>query len=71
MSLRDQGIEDDNVSIGRERRAHILSDHDGGVGRGRGIYNVYKGLKTATEAAGARRRARGIYNNNGCVDGRR
>ena len=47
-----------------------LEEQDGPAdSRGQGIYDVSKGSETTTEAAGARRRARWIYNGNGCVDG--
>ena len=72
MCLRDQGIDnDDGGGVFRVRRACGLSDNNGGVVRGRGIYNASEGFDTTTEAARDRRRARGIYNNNGSVGGGR
>ena len=50
MCLRDQGIDDDNSAVERIRRARILSNDNGGVGRGQGIYDASKILETTTEA---------------------
>ena len=69
MRLRAQGIDDNNGVVGRVRRAHRISNEDGGVGRGRGIYDASKGSETRTEAAVARQRSRGIYNDDGDVGG--
>ena len=49
--LRDHGIDDNNVGVGRVRRARGLSDNDGGVGRGRVIDDMSEVLETTTEAA--------------------
>ena len=51
MCLRDQGIDEYDSIIDRERRACRLSDDDGDVGRGRGIHDASKGLETTTEAS--------------------
>ena len=69
VCLQDQGIDDDNNSVGILRRGLGLSNDDGGVGRGRGISNASKVLETTTEAAGDRRRAQGIYDSDGGVQG--
>ena len=58
MCLRAQGIDNNNCSAGRVRRERGLSDDDGGVDRGQGIYNASKGLETTAEAAGDRRRTK-------------
>ena len=71
VCLRDQGIEENDGGIGRVRWARGLSDGNGGVVRGREIYDVSKGSDTTTEAAGARKIARGIYDNDGGVVGAR
>ena len=72
MCLRAQGIGDDNDGgVGRVIRARRLSDNDGGVGRGGGIYDASEGPETTTEAAGARRQAQGIYDNDRGVGGGR
>ena len=64
MHLRDQGIENDDDGGGRVRRADRISDENGGVGRGGGIYNASRVLETKTEAAVARRRDQIIYDGN-------
>ena len=61
MCLRDQGIDDDDGGVGRVIRARRLSNDNGGVGRERGIDDASKGSETMTEAAGARRGSRVIY----------
>ena len=71
MCLRAQGIDDNDVGVGRVRRGCGISDNDGGVGRGRGICDVSKALETATESTGDRRRAQGIYNDDGGIGGGR
>ena len=50
MYLQDQGIDYDNGSVGRVRRAHIISNDDGGVGRRQVIDSASKGLDTTTAA---------------------
>ena len=40
VCLRAQGIDDDDSVVDRVRRAWGLSKDDGGVNRGRGIYDV-------------------------------
>ena len=67
MHLWAQVIDDDDGSVSRVIRDRGLSDDNGGVVRGRGMYDVSKGLETTTEAAVARQRARGIYDNDGGV----
>ena len=52
MCLWPQGIDDNDNSVGRVRRARGLSDNDGGVGIGRGIDGAFEGSETTTEAAG-------------------
>ena len=54
MRLRAQGIDDNDSGVGRLRQTCGLSDDDGGVGTGQGIYNTSEGLETMTEAAGLR-----------------
>ena len=61
MCLRDQGVDDNNGEVRSVRRARGLSNDDGGVGRGRVIYDASKGLETMMGAAGDRRRARVVY----------
>ena len=58
-------------SGGRGRQAWGISDNNGGVSGGRGIYYVSERSETTTEAVGARRRAQGIYDNNEGVGGGR
>ena len=67
--LRDQGTDDNNDGDGRVRRDRGLGNDEGGVGRGQGIYNLSKESDTTTEAAGARRRPRGMYDNDRGVGG--
>ena len=57
MRLRDQGIDDYDGGVGRVRLARGISDNNGGVRRGHGIYYVSEGSETTAEAAVARRRA--------------
>ena len=71
MCLRVEGIGNDVGGVDRVRRATGLSDDDRGVGRGRGICNMNEGSETTAEAAGYRRRAKGIYNHDGGVEGGR
>ena len=63
MCLRDHGIDNDDGVVGRVRRSLRLSDNEGGVGRVQGIDDASEGLETTAEAAGDRRRSRGIYDN--------
>ena len=69
MCLRAQGIDKDNGNIGRRKRSQGISGDDGGVGRGQGIDESSGGLETKTEAAGDRRWAQGIYDNDVGVGG--
>ena len=71
MCLQDQVIDDNNGGVSRVSWARRLSDNDGGVGRGQGICDAYKGSETTTEAAGARRWDRVIYNGGEGVGGGR
>ena len=71
MCLRAQVIDNNKRGVGRVRRARGLRNNDVGFGRGQGMHNASKGSETMNEAAGARRRDRGIYNNNGSVGGGR
>ena len=71
MCIRAQGIDNNNGGVGKVRWACVISDNDGGFIRGRGIHNAPKGLETTTEAAGDRRRAQGIYDDNGSFGGGR
>ena len=71
MCLRAEGIDNNEGGVGRVRRYKGLSDSDGGVGRGRGIRDASKGLETTTEAAGDRRWAQGIYDDDIGVEGGR
>ena len=71
VRLQDQGIDNNNSSVGRVRRARGISDDDWGVVIGRVIYDASKGLETTTEAAGARRPAQVIYNDDRGVGGGR
>ena len=50
VGLQTQGIDDDNGVFDRVRRARVISDNDGGVGRGHGIYDVSEGSETTTDA---------------------
>ena len=68
MRVWGKGIDDED-GAGRLRQARGISDDDGGVSRGRGIYDASKRLETTMEAAGAIRRARGIYYNDGGIGG--
>ena len=71
VCLRAEGIDNNNGGVRRVRLSKGLSNDDGGVGRGRGIRDASKESETTTEAAGARRQARGIYNIYVGVKGRR
>ena len=71
MCLKAQVIDDGDGGFGRLIRTRRLSNDNGGVRRGRGKRNTSKGLETTTEAAGAQRRAQGIYDGNGCIGGER
>ena len=71
MSLKAQGIDNNDSVIGRVRRACVLSDDDGGVGRRQGIRNASEGLETTTETEGGRRRDQGIYDGDRGVGGGR
>ena len=51
VCLRSQGIDDNNGVVNRVRQARGLIDDDGGVRRGRGIYNASEGLETTIEAS--------------------
>ena len=48
VCLRAQGIDNDDVGVGRVRRARGISDNDRGVGRGKEIRDVSEGLETTT-----------------------
>ena len=61
VRLQDQGIDNDDDGGGRVRRADRISDDNGGVGRGRGIYDASRGLETTTEAVRARQQDQVIY----------
>ena len=52
-------------------RAQLIDNDNGGVGKGRGIDDASKVLETTTEAAGARQRAQGIYDDDRGVGGGR
>ena len=69
MCLQAQGIDDDDGRVGRVRRSHRLSDNNGGVGRGQGIYNASEGSDTTAEATETKPWAQGIYDNDGGVGG--
>ena len=71
VCLQARGIDNDNGGVVRVRRASRLSNYNGGIGRGRGIRNASEGPETTTEAAGARRRSRGIYDDDRGVGGGR
>ena len=71
VRLRAQDIDNDNGGVGRVRRACGLSNNGGGVGRGQGIYEAIKRSQTATEAAGTRQQAQGIYDKDRGIGGGR
>ena len=71
MHLQTQYFDDDDGSVGRVRRARGISNNNRGIERGRGIYDVSEGSETTTDAAGARRRFQGIYDDVGGVSGGR
>ena len=71
VCLRAEVIENDDGGVGRVRQAKGLSDNDVGIRRRRGIRDASEGSETMAEAAGDRRRAQGIYNNDGGVEGGR
>ena len=71
LCLRDQGIDNNDGGVGRLRSSSGLSDVGGGVIRRRVICDASKWSVTMTEAAGARRQAQGIYDNDRSVGGRR
>ena len=62
VSLRAQGIDNNDGIVGRVRWAWGLSNDDVGVGRGRGIYDMFKASETTTEVSGARQRPQRLYN---------
>ena len=64
MRLQDRGIDDNNISVGRVIRSLGISDNNVGVGRGRRIDDASEVSEITTEAGRARKRARGIYDNN-------
>ena len=51
MCSRAQGIGGNNSVVDRVRQARGISNDDGGVGRGQGIDDATKGMKTTTEAS--------------------
>ena len=69
MCLRSEGIDNDVGGVGRVRHDKGLSNNNGGVGRGRVISDTSEVLETKTEAAGDRRQAQGIYDDDGNVGG--
>ena len=69
MFLQAQGIDNNYRSVSRVSWSHGLSNNDGGVRRGQGICDAYEGLETTPKAAGDRKRAQGIYDNDGGVGG--
>ena len=71
MCLQAQVIDDDDGGLSGGIRDQGLSDNNGGVGGGRGIYDASELLETTAEAAGARQRVQGIYNNDGGFGRRR
>ena len=50
MCLRAQGIDNENIIVGRVRQARRLSDNNGCIGRGQGIDYASDGSDTKTEA---------------------
>ena len=71
MCLLAEGIENNDIGVGRVRWSKGLSDGYGCVIRGRGIRDASEGSETTTEAAGSRQQARLIYDNYGGVGGGR
>ena len=69
MCLRAEGIDENDGGVRRVRRAEGLSGDNRGVVRGREIRDASKGSEKTTEAEGARRRARGIYDGDGGIGG--
>ena len=69
MCLRSQGIDDDNGDVDGGIWSQVLRNNDGGVGGGREIHDTSEGSETMPEAEGDQRRDRGIYDNDGGVDG--
>ena len=69
MFLLAEDIDDVDGGFRTVRRSKVIRDNDGCVGRGRGVHDASKGMETTTEAAGDRRRDRGIYGNDGGVLG--
>ena len=67
MCLRSQGIDDSDGGIGIGRRSWGLSDDNRGVGGERGIDSASERSEKTADTMGARRRARGIYDNDGGV----
>ena len=51
MCLRDQVINNNDVSVRRVRWSCGIDDNDGGVGRGRVIDDASEGLEMMMEAA--------------------
>ena len=71
MCLWAEVIDTKNGGVVRVRRSKGLIDNDEGVGRGQDIRRASEGSETTAEAAGASRRAQGIYDNNIGVRGGR
>ena len=71
MCLQAQGFDKDYKGVGRVRRAHKLSDENGGVRRRQGIRDASKGSETMTDVGGDRRQDQGIYGEDGGVRGGR
>ena len=69
MCLWSQGNDDDDSGVVRVRWTCGIDGSNEGGGRGRGIDDATKGLKTTIERARDQRLARRIYNDNGGVGG--
>ena len=67
MCLRAQSIDNYNNGVCIVRQVLGLSNNDGGVGKGQKIDYASKKSEKTTEAAGARRRAQEIYDDDGGV----
>ena len=62
---------DDEGGVGGGGRSQGLNDNNGGVNRGRGLYDKFEGLDTTIDTVEARQQAQGIYDDDDGVGGGR
>ena len=71
VCLRDKSIDNNDGSVRRVKRSCGIRTDNGSVGGRRGIDDAHKVSETTTEAAVGRRRAQGIYDDDGGIGGGR